>query len=57
MDILFTIIIFAALIFVGFILWCALKVASDFDDISEKQWREFLEKEKEKNERAKENEI
>ena len=43
---LYTIIIFAALTFVAFILWCACALADDFDEITEEQWEEFLEQQK-----------
>ena len=50
MEIVYTILVFAALAFVAVILWCTLKMASDFDDISEEDWQKFLEKEGEHDE-------
>lgn len=50
MDIVYTIIIFAALFFAAFILWCALEIARKYDDISEEDWQKFLEKEGEHDE-------
>lgn len=50
MDIIYTIIIFAALFFAAFILWCTLEMASKYDDISEEDWQRFLEKEGEHDE-------
>ena len=45
MDIVYTIIIYTALAFVAFILWCAVMIASNYDKITDEQWNSFLEKE------------
>lgn len=50
MEIVYTIMVFGSLVFVGLMLCCTLNVARKYDDISEEDWQKFLEKEGEHDE-------
>ena len=46
-GIMVSIIIWCSLFFVAFIMLCACALASEFDEIAEQDWKDFMEENKE----------